>query len=158
VHVYYDDWYLTGLTVREDHGTDVAIAWEDPSAESKQDRQYDDWLWLMAMGLSQTYLTGRDQNGNALRDIGVVTYTDGIRVADTSIAGRFDAPLAPGVTITDRLGVPLTATLQVATFSYPQQDYVAYVMMTETVRILNNNFTAYKDQGADAPTLLFLRD
>ncbi len=158
VHTYYDDWYITGLSVREDHGTDVAIAWEDPAAESQANRQYDDWLWLMALGLEQTYLTGRDQDGYKLRDIGVVTQTNGITVADTSIAGRFDAPLAPSVTITDRLGVPLTATLQVATFSYPQQDYVAYVMMTETVKILENNFTAYKDQGADAPTLLFLRD
>ncbi|MEJ5309992.1 MAG: LamG-like jellyroll fold domain-containing protein [Anaerolineae bacterium] len=158
VHTYYDDWYLTGLTVREDHGTDVAIAWEDPAAESQYDRQYDDWLWLMALGLEQTYLTGRDQNNNTLRDIGVVTHAEGRQVADTSIAGRFDPPLGSNVTITDRLGVPLTATLQVATFSYPQQDYVAYVMMTETVRILNNNFTTYKDQGADAPTLLFLRD
>jgi subtilisin-like proprotein convertase family protein len=158
VHTYYDDWYLTGLTVREDHGTDVAIAWEDPAYESQTNRQYDDWLWLMALGLEETYLAGRDQDKNTLRDMGVVTYTDGIRVADTSIAGRFNSPLAPSVTITDRLGVPLTATLNVKTFSYPQQDYIAYVMMTETVKILGDNFTAYKDQGADAPTLLFIRE
>ncbi len=158
VHTYYDDWYLTGLTVREDHGTDVAIAWEDPAAESPANRQYDDWLWLMALGLEQTYLAGRDQNKNNRRDIGVVTYADGRQAADTSIAGRFDAPLASTVTITDRLGVPLTATIQVETFSYPQQDYVAYVMMTETVGILASHFTTYITRGADAPTLLFLRD
>lgn len=158
VHTYYDDWYITGLTVREDHGTDVAIAWEDPSAESQADRQYDDWLWLMAMGLERTYLAGRDQDNNTRRDIGVVTHADGRQVADTSIAGRFDAPLAPSVTITDRLGVPPTATLQVETFSYPQQDYIAHVMMTETVRILNTYFTPWANADADAPTLLFLRD
>jgi hypothetical protein len=34
VHTYAEDWYLTGLEVREDHGLDVAIAWEDPTTDA----------------------------------------------------------------------------------------------------------------------------
>ena len=157
VHVYNEDWYLTGLSAREDHGLNVAIAWEDPSAESEQDRKFDDWLWLMARGLEDAYINGRDQDGDKIRDMGVVTYTDGVTVAETTIARRFDSPIAGGVTITDRLGIPLTATLQVQNYAYPHQDYIAQIMMSETVKVLNNNFTAYKDLGADAPTLMFIR-
>ena len=30
IHTYYEDWYLTGMSVREDHGMEVAVIHEDP--------------------------------------------------------------------------------------------------------------------------------
>ncbi len=33
-HSYYDDWQLTGLTVSEQHGTDLAVIYEDPAVDT----------------------------------------------------------------------------------------------------------------------------
>nr|MBP7690036.1 hypothetical protein [Thermoflexales bacterium] len=155
MHTYDDDWQLTGLSVREDHGVNLAVAWEDPASETDAGRQSDDGLWVMANGLDNAYVTGRDQNDNDIRDIGVVLSTDGATVADTTIYGRFNAPLASSVTITDRFGLPLTATLRVQNFAYAHQDGVAGVMMSGTQQILQQNFNAYT---TTAPTLLFARE
>ncbi len=155
VHTYAEDWLLTGLAVREDHGLDMAIAWEDPAADD--DRDDDGWLWLLANQLQEAYISGRDQDGNNIRDLGINTQKDGLTVADTTLASRFDRDaMTPGTTITDRLGIPLTVTLQVKNLpSYPTQDYVAQVMMSETVKVLSDNFDAYPDT---TPTLLFARE
>jgi len=155
IHTYGDDWYLTGLTVREDHGFAMAIAWEDPSVKTAEQRQQDNWLWPMALGLEEVFLSGRDANDNDRRDLGVALTADGATVADATISSRFDAPLAASVTITDRWGIPLTATLQVEAVSYTTQDHVGMVMMTDTTRILNTNFAAYTDA---VPSLLFARE
>lgn len=155
VHVYGEDWFLTGLSVREDHGLDVAIAWEDPAPTTPSPVPYGDSLWALANHLQDAFVSGRDQDQNGIRDLGVVTVADGGTVAETSIAGRFDSPVAPSVTITDRMGIPLTATLQVANFSYATQDEIARIMMTETVKILRDNFGLYTSLN---PTLLFARE
>ncbi len=156
VHMYSDEWYLTGLSVREDHGFDMAIVWEDPAAKATPaERQMDNWLWPLSLGLEEVFLTGRDANGNGIRDLGVATTYDGATVADDTISRRFDAPLPSTVTETLRWGIPTTATFQVETLTYPTQDHVAFVMMTDTLRILNTNFAAYTDA---TPSLLFARE
>ena len=128
VHTYAEDWLLTGLAVREDHGLDVAITWEDAAADD--DRDDDGWLWLLAKQLEEAYTSGRDQDGDNIRDLGIITQKDGLTVAQTTLASRFDEDaMTPGATITDRLGIPLTVTFQVKTLSpYPTQDYVAQVI------------------------------
>ncbi|MBN2390841.1 MAG: thrombospondin type 3 repeat-containing protein, partial [Anaerolineae bacterium] len=156
VHMYSDDWYLTGLSVREDHGFNMAILWEDPAAKATpEERQMDNWLWPLSVGLEEVFLTGRDADGNDVRDLGVATTYDGLTVADDTISRRFDAPLPSTVTETLRWGIPTTATLQVETVTYPTQDHVAFVMMSDTLRILNTNFAAYTDA---TPSLLFARE
>jgi len=152
VHTYNEEWYLTGLTVREDHGLDVAVALEDPDGDA--DTRFDDNLWLLANGLEAAFISGRDQDSNDVRDVAITS-----QHGDSTIAGRFDADqIAPGTTITDRWGIPLTATMQVENFSYPHQDYIAHIMMTETVNILNTYFATAGQPKADAPTLLFARE
>jgi subtilisin-like proprotein convertase family protein len=156
VHMYSDEWYLTGLSVREDRGFNMAILWEDPAAKATpEERQMDNWLWPLSVGLEEVFLTGRDADGNDVRDLGVATTYDGVAVADDTISRRFDAPLSSTVTETLRWGIPTTATLQVETVTYPTQDHVAFVMMTDTLRILNTNFAAYTDA---TPSLLFARE
>ncbi|MGC9396645.1 MAG: LamG-like jellyroll fold domain-containing protein [Anaerolineae bacterium] len=156
VHMYSDEWYLTGLSVREDHGFNMAILWEDPAGKATpEERQMDNWLWPLSVGLEEVFLSGRDANGNDVRDLGMATTYDGITVADDTISRRFDAPLPSTVTETLRWGIPTTATLQVETVTYPTQDHVAFVMMTDTLRILNTNFAAYTDA---TPSLLFARE
>ncbi|MBN1887593.1 MAG: tandem-95 repeat protein, partial [Thermoflexales bacterium] len=156
VHTYGDEWYLTGLSVREDHGFNMAIVWEDPAAKATpEERQMDNWLWPLSVGLEEVFLSGRDANDNDIRDLGVATSFDGVTVADDTINRRFDAPLPSAVTETLRWGIPTTATLQVETVTYPTQDHVAFVMMTDTLRILNTNFSAYTNA---TPSLLFARE
>ena len=133
----------------------MAVAWEDPAGETTLQRQLDDKLWIMAAGLEEAFIGGRDQDGNKVRDIGVVKTADGATVADTTIAGRFNSPLSAGVTITDRFGLPLTATLHVNNYAYAYQDQVASMMMSGTQQILTQNFNAYTDS---TPTLLFARE
>ncbi|HQJ10240.1 MAG TPA: tandem-95 repeat protein [Anaerolineae bacterium] len=152
VHMYSDEWYLTGLSVREDHGFNMAIVWEDPAAKVAPT---DNWLWPLSAGLEEVFLSGRDANDNDVRDLGVATTFDGVTVADDTISRRFDAPLPATVTETLRWGIPTTATLQVETVTYPTQDHVAFVMMTDTLRILNTNFAVYTDT---TPSLLFARE
>ena len=31
IHTYYDDWYLTGMSIREDHGLEAGIVFENPN-------------------------------------------------------------------------------------------------------------------------------
>ena len=156
VHMYNDEWYLTGLSVREDHGFNMAIVWEDPAAKAAPaERQIDNWLWPLSLGLEEVFLTGRDANDNDIRDLGVATTYDGVTVADDTISRRFDAPLPSTVTETLRWGIPTTVTFQVETVTYPTQDHVAFVMMTDTLRILNTNFAVYTDA---TPSLLFARE
>ncbi|MBC8422435.1 MAG: hypothetical protein H8E01_00230, partial [Chloroflexi bacterium] len=138
VHTYYDDWYLTGLSVREDHGLDVAIAYENPTTD-EEDPQTDDWLWQLARGLGVTFAAGRDEDGDGQRDITV-----------SEIKRRFDitstVPISP-----TRWNIPQNALL-VETFSYTHQDHIAHIMMTETERILE------QFAPETSPTLLFARE
>jgi subtilisin-like proprotein convertase family protein len=166
VHSYDEAWTLTGLAVREDHGLEVAIALEDPAQEpSDDDRRYDDHLWALARGLEDVLVAGRDCDpkendeckGNGIRDLTVVAERAGQTVGDSTLSSRFDNRSNGGTSDDDRWGIPITAT-QVITFSYDHEDFIAHVMMTETQDILSDTFTAYTDQGADAPTLLFAQE
>ncbi len=154
IHTYSEEWTLTGLDVREDHGMDVAIALEDPDGDT--DTSLDDNLWLLANGLEAAFVSGRDQDINGVRDVAVTA-----QHGDSTIASRFDADqMTPGTTITECWGIPLTATMQIENFSYPDQDHIATIMMTETINVLNAYFIAPStgQPKADAPTLLFARE
>jgi hypothetical protein len=147
VHAYYDHWYLTGLSVREDHGMDVGIVFEDPAEEeSNDDRRYDHHLWDLAHGLEAAFVLTRDEDDDGQRDITIA-----------EIERRWHNEGNQGVSDEERWNIPQNA-LQVHTFSYEHEDYVAHIMMTETVKILDDYFTPYKDQGSDAPTILFAQE
>ena len=55
---YYDDWSLTGLNIREDHGVQIAAIYEDPAVDTNL--KDDGALWLLANGLDNSFLAGRD--------------------------------------------------------------------------------------------------
>ena len=44
VQTYYTDWNLTGLAVTEEHGTKVAVAYEDPTADDDVRNNAPSWL------------------------------------------------------------------------------------------------------------------
>src|SRR6266542_2710518 len=56
IHTYYDPFALTGLNVREDHGSDIATVYEDPNPAVNADPNNDAQLWPLAYGLDQTFL------------------------------------------------------------------------------------------------------
>ncbi len=77
-------------------------------------------------------------------------------IGNQTISAVFDAqrPAPDPVTETERWGIPTNA-LHVENFRYPTQDYLSYLAMHETPRILSN-FDKY---GADIyPTLLYARE
>jgi len=143
VRAFPEAWTLTGLSVREDHGLDVAITYEDPASDNEL--QYDDPLWAVASGLEASFAVGRDQDDDGERDITI-----------TEIDARFS--IGSSASITARFGISNAVKLETVTYAYPHEGFIAHVSMTETQRILSDTFTAHVDAGADAVTLLFSQE
>jgi subtilisin-like proprotein convertase family protein len=143
VHVYYDDWYMTGIAVREDHGVDVAVALENPDY-SDRDPHIDKYLWHLASGLDQTFITGRTvgRGKNEHRDLTI-----------SEIERRFDSNST--ATKTERWGIPAGA-LEVETFDFPDQSYLATLPLTHTKQILDTHYISHT--GSITPTLLYARE
>ena len=64
VQTYDDSWYLTGISIREDHGMYVAAAYENPDTYGNpQEQTYptpEEDLWNLSLGLSGSFLSQRD--------------------------------------------------------------------------------------------------
>ncbi len=58
IHSYTDDWTLTGINVREEHGTKMAVAYEDPAVDG--DPKDENALMDLAIALQGSFLEGRD--------------------------------------------------------------------------------------------------
>ena len=56
VQIYDESWHLAGLTVREDHGLDVAVSYVNPDLPTFND----DPLWTLSWGLGQQFVPQRD--------------------------------------------------------------------------------------------------
>ncbi|RME48828.1 MAG: hypothetical protein D6796_05755, partial [Caldilineae bacterium] len=133
LHTYYDDWYLTGLSVKEDHGLKAGIIYENPGF-SNRNPQYEENLWWLAYGLDQTFIAGRSDMDIA------------------EIARRFD--ITSTATSEERWGIPAGA-LKVSTYTFPEQSDIAQLPLTYTQQILNAEFTPHRPI---TPTLLFVRE
>ncbi|MCP4538821.1 MAG: hypothetical protein GY832_16935, partial [Chloroflexi bacterium] len=78
IQTYYESFTLTGLTVREDHGLDVAIIAQPPGTGNAN---YDDQLWHMADSLQTALIKGELKEANnrfSVADIGTFTSTWGV--------------------------------------------------------------------------------
>jgi hypothetical protein len=58
IHTYVDEWYLTGLTAREEHGIDVGVIFENESYASGSSH-YENYLWHLADGLQSAPKSSR---------------------------------------------------------------------------------------------------
>ncbi|MCL5998459.1 MAG: hypothetical protein M1546_20755, partial [Chloroflexi bacterium] len=162
LHTYNDDWQLTGLRVREEHGTDYAIVYEDPSVD--QDLNDDSALIRLSYGLERTFLAGRDcekwdGQGDDDPSNDKCIQSDGRRdVTIDEIARRFNHATNSGVTVTDTWHI--SDTLSVITHTYATMDEaVATLVTTDTQAVLDDHFTAYWSAGHPiSPTLLFARE
>ncbi|HNT78189.1 MAG TPA: hypothetical protein PKH77_24510, partial [Anaerolineae bacterium] len=151
IHSYYDDWYLTGLSVREDHGLDVGVIFEDPDYARSQpeytpETYYESALWGLAKGLDQSFIAGRDADGDGARDLTLA-----------GIAQRFDRDLNAGVTPTETWGLAPEA-FQVVTQTLAHQGYLGVIPITTTKQILADYFMDGNLAKIQAPTLLFARE
>jgi len=145
VQSYYDAWQLTGLTVREDHGTDVAIVYEDPALDTNQKDEAA--LWALASGLTESFIGGRDQNNDTQRDVNL-----------SEIARRFDRTGNGGVSETERWAIPNILRVERADYTVFEHA-LASTTMTETRRILDSQFApAWHSDKTIKPLLLYTQE
>ncbi|MFN8487403.1 MAG: LamG-like jellyroll fold domain-containing protein [Caldilineaceae bacterium] len=141
---YYDGWTLTGLTVREDLGAKVAIAYEDPVVDSN--KKDDAALWALSFVLDHHFLLGRDENKDGQRDLTV-----------DEITRRFDHAQNSSITDDQRFAVP--NILRVSQQNYATVDQaVASTAMTETKKVLTNFNAAGTADATLKPLLLFAQE
>ncbi|NJM05064.1 hypothetical protein HC891_00770 [Candidatus Gracilibacteria bacterium] len=149
IQTYYDDWFLTGVSLREDHGTDIAAIYEDPEAPAETDLQNEDTLWLLVNGLDNAFLGARDADSNGQRDLPV-----------SQFAARFDRDQNSTVSEEARWG--LDAVLQVETQQYATFDEaVVTTAMTTTGELLERVFSPIWPSGDPTPIMpliLFARE
>ncbi|MFN8333457.1 MAG: LamG-like jellyroll fold domain-containing protein, partial [Saprospiraceae bacterium] len=151
LHAYYDDFQLTGLNVREDHGVEMAIIYEDPASDP--DVTEDDVLLQMMNGLDNSYMINRDCDlsdnagncvGNGQRDITIAT-----------LKQRWDRDSNSGITDSQRWGIPANR-LRVETYSFAHADEATIMAGSQYApAILNSRFS---NTAATKPSLLFVRE
>jgi predicted outer membrane repeat protein len=138
IHTYQDEpWRLTGLSVREDHGLDVNILYEDPAQDS--DLSADDDLWAATWDLDKIWLRGRD----------CATMVDGVCQSD----GSRDVTVATMESAIDGWSEN-TDAIEAVQHSYDHEGYISSIMMTETTSLLDSTFTGVVDEA----TLLFAQE
>jgi hypothetical protein len=145
VQSYYDDWKLAGLNVSENHSAKTAVIYEDPAVDSNL--KDDASLTALAHGLDNSFLAGRDQDANGVRD---VTIDD--------LVPRFDHTQNSAVSSDQRWGLDNTLNdLRVERHDYTTFDQAAiFTVMTDTLGVLNNRFNAnWTSDHTLKPTLMF---
>lgn len=145
IHTYQDDFTLSGLSVVEDHGVNMAVIFENPATDS--DPNYDDPLWGMSHGLERTFMAGRSADGENL-DITV-----------NEIQRRFDPDKNAGITDMNTLWGFNKDTFRVMKYSYDNFDGVSKFMGSQVTDIFNTYFNSIPEATRPNSTnLLFARE
>lgn len=96
VQRYYEDWSLTGLQVTQEHGAEVALLHEDPTAEDAAGVVDHGPTWLLANVLSERFVTATDLGGG---EVGQALPID-------ELAARFDRALLGDTETESAFGLP----------------------------------------------------
>ena len=151
IQTYYDSFNLTGLNVREQHGTRWAIVYKDPAAITGDDKaaRINQLAPLsdLVYGLDLTFLAGRLGSNNQ-RDFPV-----------TEIHRRFDHTVNASVPVTpDRFGISDNILL-VKELEFAHSD-LAYqqISVTETKKILEVYTPFWTASQPVIPTILFTHE
>ncbi len=146
VHSYGEEWTLTGLAVREDHGMDLAVVLEDPVGDDDVNEDHN--LWALANSLGKSFMAGRDEDDDGERDIDIA-----------EIENRFDNQTNTSIPAGDeRLWGLDQDAFRVETYTYPTQDYIAHIPMTVTLEVLDTYFMSGSSCLSETPLLLFARE
>ena len=140
LHTYYEDFYLTGLSVREDNGFKAALITQDDLFSNNKD--YADDLWALSYGLSASF-------GEGMR------LSDGTRFDIDEIEARFD-PDDNDSASGETWGLA-RSNFSVATYNYSDQvTGLDNLVDTDLLGILDNyNNNANED---DIATVLIARE
>ena len=113
IQTYYDDFMLTGLSVREDHGAKVAIIAEPKNVGNAN---YEDHLWHMADSLESALLDAQAK-------------TDGSHVRGVSDLASYAATWGVGA-------------LKISTYTLDDQIDLTAVASTHSTDVLNSAFAS----------------
>jgi YVTN family beta-propeller protein len=139
IHRYYDDFVLAGLRIKETLEFEVATIWQDP-AHRDPEPYPEAALYMLAHALEQTFMSGRDQDDDGIRDVTVA-----------ELERRFDRTTNSDVPEVERWGID--NSLRVETLQFTHRDAgLAQLAITETVRVLEEHFSAWP---GITPTLMF---
>ena len=151
LHAYYTDFQLTGLNVREDHGVDMGIVYEDPATDTNLNEE--DALLHLTNGLDNSLLINRDCD---FVDNAGVCVGDGQRdITIATLKTRFDRLSNSGTTVGQRWGIAQNR-LRVETQSYAHEDEAVMQSGGQVApAILNDHFSPTAAANA---SLLFVRE
>lgn len=152
VHVYDESWQLAGLTVREEHNYDMDVILEEP----KNDRtpESDDYLWQLAKGLDEQFVTGVDCVRNNASDGCATNEQRDYNLA--TIYNTFHNGVNANVSTLNRWGIEAGAFYvekldsQLNTFLDQGK-----VMQSYVPALLNSHFLNNGTPRSAAPVLLF---
>ncbi len=143
IHGYYDDFYLTGLSVQENHGLQTSVVFQDPATAPAD--LHEDNLFALAQGLDHSFIAGR-AGGTGTRTLTI-----------DEVQNRFDKSQNGGASDEARWGIPADAFF-VERNDYSHGGYLGVLASTEIPNILEDFYTPQVDTGIDDPTLLILRE
>ncbi len=138
IHRYYEDWTLTGLTITEEHGADVALIYQDPSvAGTTVD---DSPMAALTYVLEQRFLMAGDGAGGTARTMTPATIQAQFDRGDNGGTAPFSVP----------------NVFQVESATYATFDEAVYKNAAEAAPgILENNFaTAWASNNNIKPLLM----
>ncbi len=145
VHTYNDDFKITGLTVNEERGLDMAVIFEDPRNDPEP--EYNDPIWMMAKGLESSFVAGRHSSGE--RDITI-----------DEIQHRFDPDFNTDIPVGDaRLWGQAKNAYQVKRYQYAYADEVYKFVEDEIGPLFTEYFSGLPaDKQVTDTVLLFARE
>ena len=138
VHVYHDEWQVTGLSISEEHGLETAVLYDAPTADSSG---LPSGLTGVAWNLASTFLEGYDCD---LSD-GATCTSDGVR--DIALED-LDATIDVWTGGDDNF----VSTYQTGI----HRDQASTLFSADTESILEDVFTNYADEID--PSLLYLQE
>ncbi len=156
IQMYDDEWRLTGFSVTEEHAAAVDIIFEDPQATEALSPGYDkpyyiDALYGLLYGLDYTFIQGRDCD----QYVDNQCVGDGQLDMDTQeIYRRFNHTTNDAVSDTERWGLPDVFTVQRKTYDSIDLGLMD-TTVTQTINILDANFTSIAESTPITPTLMF---
>ncbi|MFZ0546708.1 MAG: LamG-like jellyroll fold domain-containing protein [Candidatus Promineifilaceae bacterium] len=153
IHDYDEEWYLTGMEVSEERGTNMAIIYEDP-AETDDDPLYMETLYEMAYGLDSTFMAGADCE-HIDTDDECVSGNGKLDLTVTGIYTRFNH--TTNSSVPDEKRWQLSNVLSVEDNSYESVELAMLdTVITQTVDVLNSTFTGvWTAENPITPTVMF---
>ncbi len=163
MQTYYDDFTLTGLTVREDHGGKINIIAEPATVGNDY---YDDYLWHLADSLQDTFVRGEQNPDTGQRfsvdDISSAAATWGVSGLNYTSRTLSDQGDLAEVSATDNLNIlnnvhSGAATGDTATLLYAGEEEARTALLSDDATQISGNSVTVDLTQVDKATTAILR-